>query len=51
MSFTKTVGQKLVQALRAGVQLTVKVQRLEERRTKKGLKVIAGRVWLEVDLL
>ncbi len=51
MSFTKTVGEKLVRALRAGVQLTVKVQRLEERRTKKGLKVIAGRVWLEVDLL
>ena len=51
MSFTKTVGEKLVRALRAGVQLTVKVQRLEQRRTKNGLKVIAGRVWLEVDLL
>jgi hypothetical protein len=46
----QTQGRILVKALEAGIKMNIKVQRLAERQTVKGLKVIAGRVWLVLDI-
>lgn len=50
VAFHKKEGNHLLRALKATIDLSVTIQKLEVRTTKKGYRVIAGKAFLDIAL-